>query len=345
MRVLVTGNMGYIGSVLVQYLGTNAPHIQIEGFDCGFFAHCITSREPIPEIRLVRQHFGDMRDFPAASLENIDAVVHLAGISNDPIGTKFEAVTEDINSRCTLKLARLAKEYGVKHFVFASSCSLYGASGEGERSERDTLNPLTAYARSKASSEHGLQEIAGHGLQITALRFSTACGMSPRLRLDLVLNDFVAAAVLKREIKIMSDGTPWRPLIDVQDIARAIEWALERDGEDFLAINVGSKERNHQVHDLAEAVARAIPGTRISINHDATPDKRSYRVDFSLFKKVAPKHQPQRTLEESIESLKKGIEKSHIIDPDFHQSRFIRLKVLETHIAEQRLSSDLRWIS
>ncbi len=182
---------------------------------------------------------------------------------------------------------------------------------------------------------------------ITSLRFSTACGASDRIRLDLVLNDFVAGAIASREITVLSDGSPWRPLIDVKDMARAIEWAISRNSEDggeFLAVNVGSNSWNRQVRDLAQAVAAAIPGTTVNINTNAPPDQRSYQVDFSLFQKLAPHHQPLVTLEQSIEGIKKSLEAIDFRDNNFRASQFMRLKVLEKHIAEKRLSEELLWL-
>ena len=206
-----------------------------------------------------------MRDLPTELLQGVDAIVHLAAICNDPMGSAYEEVTLDVNYQAGIGLAQRAKEAGVRAFVFASSCSMYGAGGEGAKTETSTLNPLTAYARSKVLSEQELAPLADENFCITCLRFATACGWSDRLRLDLVVNDFVAGAVAAGEINILSDGTPWRPLIHVQDMARAIEWAISREadnGGDFLAVNAGSDQWNYQVHDLADAVAAAIPGTR-----------------------------------------------------------------------------------
>jgi nucleoside-diphosphate-sugar epimerase len=346
MRVLLTGNMGYLGSVLVKHLRTVYPDCEIVGYDSGFFAHCLTGSTRLPESYLSAQYFGDVRAFPAHILEKTDAVVHYAAVSNDPIGKKFEKLTDDINHTSTVAIARMAAERGVKNFIYASSCSLYGAAEGPPKTEGDALNPLTAYARSKADSEKNLQPLANKGMQITAMRYSTACGMSDRLRLDLVLNDFVACALLTGEIKILSDGTPWRPLIDARDIARAVEWAIgggRAGGEPFLAVNVGSQEWNYQVHDLAEAVARAIPGTKISLNKDAPPDKRSYRVNFDLFKKLAPHHQPQVSLDQSIDGLKRGISTMRFPGSDFRSSDYMRLKVLEDHLSHDILSSELQW--
>ena len=302
--------MGYVGPAVTKQLRASYPDAVLAGFDIGYFGNCITSTEVLPECRVDLQYFGDMRQFPKEALSGVDAIVHLAGISNDPIGNKFEEVTLDINYRASIDLAKKAKEAGVKSFVFASSCSMYGSADDSARTEKSPLNPLTAYARSKVFTEKELEPLASEKFKITSLRFSTACGWSDRLRLDLVLNDFVAGAVASKKITILSDGTPWRPLINIKDMARAIDWAISRElanGGEFLAVNVGSDEWNYQVKDLAQAVAKVIPGTDISINKDAQPDKRSYRVNFNLFKKLAPFHQPKVGLTESVEELYDGL--------------------------------------
>ena len=287
MRILITGNMGYVGPVLTRFLRDRLEDAELIGFDTAFFGHSLTGAGLLPEARLDRQVFGDIREFPAELLDGVDAVVHLSAISNDPMGNKYEAVTGEINRDATVRIARLAAERRVKSFVFASSCSMYGYAEGGARKETDPTNPLTAYARSKIGSEKAMAEIDRKGMLVTSLRFATACGMSDRLRLDLVLNDFVACAIASGEITVLSDGTPWRPLIDVEDMARAILWAIRRKpekGGEFLAVNAGRDEGNYQVRDLAEAVARQVPGTTVSINTNAPPDKRSYRVDFALFR-------------------------------------------------------------
>ncbi len=347
MKILITGNMGYVGPSVVSQLRASCPDATLTGFDIGYFGNCITNPDILPECRVDIQYFGDIRQFPEEALSGVDAIVHLAGISNDPIGNKFEDVTLDINYRASIDLAKKAREAGVRSFVFASSCSMYGSADDRARTEKCALNPLTAYAKSKVYTEKDLEPLAGDNFKVTSLRFSTACGWSDRLRLDLVLNDFVAGAVASGRITILSDGTPWRPLVNIKDMALAIDWAISRDincGGKFLAVNVGSDGWNYQVKDLAEAVAQEIPGTDISINPNAQPDKRSYRVNFDLFHELAPDHQPRVDLTESVKELKKGLESLGFKDGEFRDSWYMRLKVL-TELQEKRLLNDkLEWI-
>jgi nucleoside-diphosphate-sugar epimerase len=348
MKILITGNMGYIGPVVVNQLRASYPGSTLVGFDIGYFGNCVTSTEILPECRVDVQYFGDVRLFPTEILSGVDAIVHLAGISNDPIGNRFEEVTLDINHRASIDLAKKATEAGAKSFVFASSCSMYGSAEDSARTERSPLNPLTAYAKSKVLTEKDLEPLANKNFVVTCLRFSTACGWSDRLRLDLVLNDFVAGAVASKRITILSDGTPWRPLINVKDMARAIDWAITRDesnGGKFLAVNVGSDEWNYQVKELAETVARVIPNTEVSINKDAQPDKRSYRVSFDLFRKLAQTHQPRIDLTTSIRELKEGLEKISFNNNKFRDSNFMRLNILKELQSKGLLNKNLEWIN
>jgi nucleoside-diphosphate-sugar epimerase len=345
MKVLIFGNMGYVGPGVVERLRASYPTATLIGYDAGFFASCLTDADYLPERKLDHQYFGDIRNVPDDVLTGADVVVNLAEISNDPMGTKFESVTLDVNHESGIKLAKRAKAVGVKSFIFASSCSMYGAASDGAKTEDSTLNPLTAYARSKVFTERDLKPLADDQFAVTCLRFATACGMSPRLRLDLVLNDFVACALSSKHITILSDGTPWRPLINVKDMAVAIDWAIGRPASlgSFLAINTGSNDWNYQVKDLAEAVARVIPGVKVSINTDAPPDKRSYRVDFGLYKKLAPDHQPRYNLEQTIKELSEGLTAMRFNDSQFRDSRLMRLKVLTTLQEKKQLNDNLQW--
>ena len=345
MRIIITGNMGYVGPMVVRHLRARFPQAELVGYDMGFFGHCLTGAGALPETLLSQQIFGDVRELPAELLRNTDAVVHLAAISNDPMGKQFEQATDSINRGSSLRLARLAAEAGVRNFVFASSCSVYGFAEGGPRTERDPVNPLTAYARSKIETEQGLAQLDNGSMAVTSLRFATACGMSDRLRLDLVLNDFAAAAVTTGEISVLSDGTPWRPLIDVADMARAIEWAATRtaaQGGAVLTVNAGSDRWNLRIRDLAEATAAEFPGTGVSINADAPPDRRSYAVDFSLFRALAPEHQPQVELPDSIRRLRDGLQAMNFTDRNFRDSRLVRLKVLAGLTGSGALTADLR---
>lgn len=348
MKVLITGNMGYIGPVLAKHLKSTRPGIEIIGYDIGYFANCITSSEIFPEIAIIDQQiFGDIRRFPAHLLREVDAVINLAAISNDPMGKKFEEVTLDVNYRACIRLAKMAKEAGVKNFVFASSCSMYGAADDFPKKEDSELNPLTAYARSKVFSERDLEPLADNDFRITCLRFSTACGFSPRVRLDLVLNDFVAGAVADRKLSILSDGTPWRAMVHVKDMSRTMDWAIDRTGAvggNFLAVNIGTNQWNHQVKTMAETVAKLIPGVELSINKDAPADKRSYRVNFDLFQSLAPNHQPIFTLEKSIKDLENGLRLMHFSDSNFRNSKLIRLTVLNELQENNLLNDSLEWV-
>jgi UDP-glucose 4-epimerase len=262
------------------------------------------------------------------------------------MGNQFETVTFDINQKTTTSIAEAAAVAGVKNFVFASSCSVYGVAEGPPRKETDPLNPITAYAKSKIGAERELSAI-DTDMVITCLRFATACGMSDRLRLDLVLNDFVACALSRGQISVLSDGTPWRPLIDVADMARAIDWAIDRQpgtGGRYLAVNAGSDDRNYQVKDLANAVARSVPGTDVSINTSAPADSRSYKVDFGLYRSLAPDHQPVVSLDQSIQNLISGLQKMKFNDAEFRSSNLMRLRVLQDHIDHRRLSKALQWI-
>ena len=338
--------MGYIGPIVVNHLRNLFPTAILVGYDTGYFAANLTNAFTLPESRLNKQYFGDIRNIPEEVLHDVDAVIHLAAISNDPMGKQFEEVTININFESSIRVAKMAKKAGAKAFVFASSCSIYGAAGDAPKTEESEVNPLTAYARSKVFTEQELAPLSGDGFTVTCLRFATACGMSPRLRLDLVLNDFVASAVVMNKINILSDGSPWRPLIHVKDMARAIEWAIKRkadNGGNFLAVNTGTHSWNYQIKELAETVADVIPGTEVTINQEAAPDKRSYLINFNLFASLAPNHQPQITLAQAVKELEENLLEMNFKDGNFRTSKLIRLKALTSFQEKNQLNEKLEW--
>jgi len=347
MKILITGNLGYVGSEFVKLLRKNYPTAQILGYDIGYFAKNLTSDLVNPEIYIDHQYYGDVRSFPEEILRGVDTVVQLAAISNDPIGNKFEKVTLKVNHEAVIDIAEKAKKNGVKKMIFASSCSVYGFAEEAARTENSTLNPLTAYAKSKVFTERDLEPLADNNFVITCLRFATACGMSDRLRLDLVLNDFVAGALSTGEISILSDGTPWRPLINVRDMGRAIIWAHERNadnGGNYLIVNTGSNEWNYQVKDLAYSIQKILPEIKVSINKNAQPDKRSYRVCFDKYKSLAANHQIVYNLDQSIIDLINGLKIINFHDKNYRQSKLIRLFVVNELLEKGIIDMDLKLV-
>ncbi len=345
MNVLIIGNLGYIGPVLVDYLKHSDEKIKIFGFDAGYFiGNEITNNILLPEVYLKAQYFGDVRKIPFDILNGMNAVVYLAAISNDPMGKEFERPTYEINQLCARRIAEESKARGVRHFVYASSCSVYGFANDMPRKEDSELDPLTAYAKSKVNAENDLRSLSSENFIITCLRFATACGFSPRLRLDLVLNDFVASAFLTKKIEILSNGKPWRPLIHVRDMARAIHWAMKRElnrEDHFLICNAGSNEWNYQIIELAEKVGKFISGTQIKVNTAAPDDKRSYKVDFSLFKQLAGPYYPEISLDDTISELAEKFEEFSFSITDFRNSHFIRLNTLRKLIEKRKINQNL----
>ena len=328
--------------MVVKHFKLNKTNSIVEGYDIGYFVQDYTNNGIAGDVLLDKQYYGDVRKFDQQVLKSVDAVIYLAAISNDPMGNVFEKQTIDINAEAAINIAVMAKQNGVKHFVFASSCSVYGFADSEPRTESSEVNPLTAYAKSKINAEIGLAPLADDNFKITCLRFATACGYSDRLRLDLVLNDFVASAISAKKISILSDGTPWRPLIHVKDMARAMDWAINRDnGENFLIINAGSNRWNYQVKELATAVQESFTDIEVSINKDAQPDKRSYKVSFNLYEKLAEQYQPQVNLSNAVEDLKKGLASINFSDINFRQSNLMRLKRIQSLINNSIIDENL----
>jgi nucleoside-diphosphate-sugar epimerase len=346
MKILVTGNLGYIGPVLGKVLRRERPDWKLVGLDTGLFQGCLVDPSASPDGVWHTHLYKDVRAVAADDLRDVDAVIHLAAVSNDPMGKQFEKATFSINSRATVELAKLAKKCGVKSFVFASSCSVYGDGAGETKSEASGVNPLTAYAKTKLESEEGLQPLASPGFKVTAFRFATACGPSPRVRLDLVLNDFVASALLGGRIDILSDGTPLRPLISTRDMSRLLMWGAERSrGDDFLVLNGGCDEWNFSVREIADAVAARLKGVAVSVNPAAPADKRSYKVDFAKLREIAPAYYPRSDFGEVIAELAaqlKPLCASGGVGPAFRDSHFVRLKVLTKLIETKSIDSELR---
>jgi nucleoside-diphosphate-sugar epimerase len=345
MKILVLGNMGYVGPVVVERLAA-IPSSQVIGYDSGYFAHCLTPGSVLPERTAHEQLFGDVRRLSPEVFSGVDSVVYLAAISNDPMGDVYAEPTRQINHESAVRSAALAKAAGVKHFVFASSCSVYGKGDGSPRGEDSEVCPLTEYARSKVAAENDLSGLASKTFFVTCLRFATACGFSDRIRLDLVLNDFVATALATGKIEILSDGLPWRPVIHVKDMARAIEWAIQRsNGTEFLVVNVGRNDCNLQVRDLARAVADCRTNVDVLIKNERPTDQRSYQVDFTLFHSLAAGFLPEFAIDRCVRDLVKHLEDVSLFDAGIKAPAFIRLNVLRDLITRGLLDESLCWRS
>jgi len=340
MRVLVTGHNGYIGAVMTPML--EAAGYQVVGLDSNLFAACRFGEEP-PAVPSIDK---DLRAVEREDLEGFDAVIHLAGLSNDPLGNLDAELTYDINHRGSMRLAEIAKEVGVRRFLFSSSCSTYGAAGDDFLDEAATFAPVTPYAESKVWMERDLSALADDSFSPTCLRNATAYGVSPRLRLDLVLNNLVGWALTTGKVTLLSDGTPWRPIVHIEDISRAFLAVLDapREAIHDQAFNVGVTEHNYRILELAEIVADTVPGSRIEIAEGAGPDKRCYRVDCSKIQRVLPAFQPQWDAHRGARELSEAYKRQGMTEATFHGPDYIRLKHLQGLLDEGVLGPDLRWV-
>ena len=342
-KILIIGNMGYVGSELVRYFYDN--NILVDGLDNGLFATKITNVQQ-PEIFLRKQIYLDARLVTKDLLINYDIVIYLAAISNDPMGEHFKNETIEINYKAAVKIAKMSKKVGVKKFIFASSCSVYGDSATKIMDEESALNPLTTYAKTKAKAEIELEKLATKNFLITSLRFATACGTSSRLRLDLVVNDFIATSYKESKVTLMSRGNAYRPFISVNDMCKAFHWSVVRNagkGGNFCKINVGHKDLTTKVIDLAEKIS-FFSGSKIKISKSAKYDKRSYRVNYKKFYQLADKmFLPSENFKKINKELLKTLEGINYSSKHVVKEDFMRLISLTKLIKDGKLNKNLSW--
>lgn len=338
MRVLVTGNTGYIGTVLVPML-SDGGH-DVVGLDSDLYEACTYGDDPaqIPTIS------KDIREVRASDLEGFDAILHLAGLSNDPLGDLNPALTFEINHEASVRLARLARSVGVERFIFSSSCSNYGAAGDELIGEEAEFNPVTAYGRSKVRVEQDVAKLADGSFSPTFLRNATAYGFSPRLRFDLVVNNLVAWAFTTGKVFLKSDGSPWRPLVHVEDISRAFIAALEapRDLVHNQAFNIGRTDENYRIRDVAKIVRETVPGSSVELSAEAAPDKRNYRVRCDKVRAVLPDFEPKWTVSSGARQLYEAYKRIGLRLEEFEGPRYRRIDCIRNLIADGIVDTSLR---
>ncbi len=339
MRVIVTGHKGYIGTVLTPML--LAQGHEVIGYDSDLYKRC-TFGEGMVEVPEILK---DIRDAEAADLQGVDAIMHLAGLSNDPLGDLNPQLTYAINHEASVRLAKLAKQAGVGRFIFSSSCSNYGAAGDNPIDENGAFNPVTPYGESKVMVERDVAKLADGKFTPTFLRNATAYGVSPRLRFDLVLNNLVAWAFTTGEVYLKSDGSPWRPIVHIEDISRAFVAALHAPVERVhnQAFNVGRTTENFRIRELAEIVRDTVPGCKIAFAEGAGPDKRNYRVNCDKLPKVLPEFEPQWDARRGAQELYEAYERIGIGLEDFEGPRYKRVDHIKMLLGTGELDAALRW--
>lgn len=339
--ILVTGSTGYIGSVLTRFLHRNG--YRVIGLDNDFYRGCEFFSQPS---KPVKQIFRDIRDIKEQDLEEVSVILHLAALSNDPLGEINPSLTQNINYSATIRLFRMAKKMGIEKVVFASSCSLYGVSSDNQPlTEEGRLNPVTAYAKSKVKVEEEASKLADRHFHPVFLRNATAYGVSPNLRLDLVVNNLVGSAFLTGKVTVLSDGSPWRPIIHVEDICRAFMAVIEAPVEKIhnQAFNIGINEENYQVKDIAFKVQEAIPHSQIEILNRTGPDERTYRVDFTKIRETLPGFNAAWNLIKGIDELYQAYKQYGLKARDFKSPKYFRVRWLRWLIQNEKVDSDLRW--
>jgi nucleoside-diphosphate-sugar epimerase len=342
MRILVTGHRGYIGSVLVDLLSV-AGH-DVVGIDNELYDECTFGSEAPSGIARINR---DIRDLSSADLAGIDAIAHLAGVCNDPLGDLLPETTFDINHAATVRLAELAKAGGVRRFVFSSTCSVYGPAGQDWVDERSEPRPITPYAESKWHAECDLKRLAGPHFSPVILRSATAYGFSPRIRFDLVLNNLTAHAFTSGKVLLKSDGMAWRPIVHIEDISRAFHAALEAPVETVHneVFNVGVTTENYRVREIARIVEKTVPNSHVEYASGSGPDKRSYRVDCSKISRLLPNFRPQWTAQRGAQELYEKYSEYGLRPEDFEGARYQRLAYLQSLMARGAIDSRLRWIA
>ena len=339
MKVLVTGHRGYIGTVMVPMLLKEG--FEVVGMDTDLYRFCTYGETPvaIPSIE------KDVRDVTADDVKGFDAIVHLAALSNDPLGNINPDLTYDINYHASVRMAEAGREAGVRRFIFASSCSMYGKAGEDVLDETASFNPVTAYAKSKVLVERDVAEMTADDFSPTFMRNATAYGVSPRIRFDLVINNLVAWAMTTGRILMKSDGTPWRPLVHIEDISQAVICALKapREVVHNLAVNVGNNDENYQMRELAQFVKETVPGCEIDYADDASSDERSYRVNFDKIRRVFPDFETTWTARQGVEQCYESYRKHGLNKDDYEGIKYKRIAHIKNLLAEGRLSDELRW--